>query len=123
MAAGLVSRGPDHQGTWADETLGLGMTRLAIVDTARHEIPYTNEDGNVCLVYNGEVYNHLDIRRRLTGRHAYRSNSDTETLVHAYEELGIGMVDEFNGMYAFALADLANRKLYLVRDQVGEKPL
>lgn len=123
MAAVILPRGPDQQGAWADETLGLAMARLAIVDTARHEIPYTNEDATVRLVYNGEVYNHLDIRRRLDRHHVFRSQSDTETIVHAYEERGIGMVDEFNGMYAFALADFAGRKLYLVRDKVGEKPL
>jgi len=123
MAAAILPRGPDQQGAWADERLGLGMVRLAIVDTDVHTIPYSNEDGTVRLVYNGEVYNHLDIRRRLEQPHVYGSRSDTETIVHAYEELGIGMVNEFNGMYAFALADFDRRRLYLARDKVGEKPL
>ncbi|UCG17803.1 MAG: asparagine synthase (glutamine-hydrolyzing) [Phycisphaerales bacterium] len=123
MAGILLHRGPDQQGASGDETLALGMNRLAIVDDRVHDVPYTNEDEGVRLVYNGEVYNHLDIRRRFRQTHSLRNDSDAETVVHAYEEMGLSMLDEFNGMYAFALADYSKRTLYLVRDKVGEKPL
>ena len=123
MAQAIFHRGPDQQGLRADSHLAMGMNRLAIVDASAHAIPYANEDGTVQLVYNGEVYNHLDIRQRLQGAHRFANTGDAETIVHAYEERGMRMLGDFNGMYAFALADLAKQKLFLVRDKVGEKPL
>ena len=94
MAGALLHRGPDQQDASGGEMLALGMNRLAIVDDREHDIPYTSEDGSVRLVYNGEVYNHLDVRRQFRQTHTLRSDSDAETVVHAYEEMGLSMLDE-----------------------------
>ncbi len=123
-AATLVHRGPDDSGFHREPGLGFAFRRLSIVDLVTGHQPMSNEDGSVWIVYNGEVYNHADLRRELEGRgHRYRTQSDTEGIVHAYEEWGDGCVDRLRGMFAFALWDRPRRRLLLARDRLGIKPL
>jgi asparagine synthase (glutamine-hydrolysing) len=126
MTDTLAHRGPDDRGTWVGEKAALGARRLAVIDLspAGHQ-PMENEDGSVVLVHNGEVYNFRELEQghRLRARHAFRSRTDTEVLLHLYGELGMGMVPELNGMFAFAVWDGRERALYLVRDRYGIKPL
>ena len=127
MMAALVHRGPDGEGRWIDETqhVFLGHRRLAIVDIAGGEQPMWNEDGQVGVLFNGEIYNHLQIREDLQRRgHRFASDhSDTEVLVHGYEEWGEDLCVRLNGMFAFAIIDRARKRLLLARDRFGEKPL
>jgi asparagine synthase (glutamine-hydrolysing) len=122
-------RGPDDNGTYRDENdaiaVLLGSVRLSIIDLSpAGHMPMPNEDGTVWLAYNGELYNHLDLRQPLLERgHVYRSRSDTETIIHAYEEYGLAALNRFNGMFAFALYDQARRRVVLARDPMGIKPL
>jgi len=127
MNDAMAHRGPDDAGTWVspDNRVGLANRRLAIIDLspAGHQ-PMTNEDGSVWIAYNGEVYNFLALRQHLIAKgHQFRSRTDTETLVHLYEEYGEQMVHHLRGMFAFAIWDSARRKLLLARDRVGIKPL
>lgn len=122
-------RGPDDSGTWIETgpgaSVGLGHRRLSIIDlsSAGHQ-PMTNEDGSIWLSYNGEIYNHTEVRRDLEAAgHSYRSHTDSETIIHAYEEWGESCVERFRGMFAFALWDSRARRLVLVRDRLGIKPL
>ena len=125
MVDTLAHRGPDGQGIHVDGPVGLGHRRLAVLDLSpAGEQPMCNEDGSIWLTYNGEVYNHAEIRRDLQQRgHQFRSRSDTEIIVHAYEEWGVQCLDRLNGMFAFGLWDGNNRRLWLVRDRIGIKPL
>ena len=125
----MVHRGPDGGRTWLadDGRIGLAFRRLAIIDLAETAMqPMSNEDGSIRLVFNGEIYNHAAIRRELEeiGGHVWRTDhSDTETIVHAYEEWGIDCVHRFRGMFAFGLWDARRGSLWLVRDRIGIKPL
>jgi asparagine synthase (glutamine-hydrolysing) len=120
----LTHRGPDDAGAFFDEHAGLGHRRLSIVDLRSGHQPLANEDGNVWIVYNGEIYNHADVRPELEAAgHRYRTRSDTETIVHAYEQWGDECVHRFRGMFAFALWDAPKRRLLLARDRLGVKPL
>jgi asparagine synthase (glutamine-hydrolysing) len=120
----LRHRGPDGEGLWIDGPVGLGMRRLAIVDVLGGRQPMTNEDGTVWIVYNGEIYNHADLRPALERRgHRYRTRSDTETILHLYEEEGERCVERLQGMFAFALWDRKRGRLLLARDRLGIKPL
>ena len=120
----LRHRGPDGEGLWIEGPVGLGMRRLAIVDVAGGRQPMANEDGTAWIVYNGEVYNHAALRSGLEQRgHSYRSRSDTETILHLYEEDGERCVERLQGMFAFALWDRTRRRLLLARDRLGIKPL
>src|SRR5437764_13791761 len=129
MREGVAHRGPDGAATWVSEdgAVGLGFRRLAIVDLSDRAMqPMANEDGSVRLLFNGEIYNHAAIRRELeaTGRHVFHTDhSDTETIVHAFEEWGIDCVQRFRGMFALAIWHERERALWLVRDRVGIKPL
>jgi asparagine synthase (glutamine-hydrolysing) len=128
MRETLVHRGPDGARTWIsdDARVGLGFRRLAIIDLSDAAMqPMANEDGSLRLVYNGEIYNHVSIRRELEhAGHVFRSDhSDTEVIVHGFEEWGIDVVHRFRGMFAFALWDSRNEELWLVRDRIGIKPL
>ena len=117
-------RGPDEEGKYISGAIGLGHCRLAIIDLNTGAQPMCNEDGTVWIVYNGEVYNYLELRVDLKKRgHTFKSTADTEVIVHLYEELGVEAVSRLQGMFAFALWDERKRLLLLARDRVGIKPL
>jgi asparagine synthase (glutamine-hydrolysing) len=117
-------RGPDSDGFFVGQTVGLAMRRLAIIDVAGGQQPITNEDGTIQLVYNGEIYNFHELRDELERYgHRFATNSDTETVVHAYEQWGDDALRRFNGMFAFALWDERRGRLLLARDRMGKKPL
>jgi asparagine synthase (glutamine-hydrolysing) len=124
MCETLVHRGPDEEGREIREGVALGMRRLSIIDLAGGSQPVANEDGSVRVVFNGEIYNFRELRKDLEARgHSFVTRSDTEVLVHAYEEHGPRFPELLNGMFAFALHDVRRRKLLLVRDHLGIKPL
>jgi len=126
MTDRLAHRGPDARGTWMDpeRRVGLGHTRLKILDLSdAGNQPMANEDGTIRLTFNGELYNFQALRERLAGRHRFQSRSDTESLVHLYEEDGDRALESLDGMFAFALWDGARRRLLLARDPAGKKPL
>jgi len=124
----MVHRGPDAAGLWVspDQKLGLGFRRLAIVDLSpAANQPMQNEDGRVRIVFNGEIYNHRALRRQLEGKgHRFRTDhSDTEAIIHGYEEWGENVVERLEGMFAIAIWDEEKRRLFLARDRIGIKPL
>jgi asparagine synthase (glutamine-hydrolysing) len=120
----LTHRGPDGAGVYSDDHAVLAHRRLSIVDLAGGHQPLSNEDRTVWVTYNGEIYNHADVRRGLeSAGHRYQTRSDTETIVHAYEQWGDDCVDRFRGMFAFGVWDTHRRRLLLVRDRLGVKPL
>jgi len=124
MTEALKHRGPDDKGFYQKGPVGLGMTRLAIIDLANGAQPISNERGTIWVVFNGEIYNHLELRGQLEeAGHRFATKSDTEVLVHAYEEYGDKFVSKLRGMFAFALWDQTFQKLMLARDHVGVKPL
>ena len=124
MVEQMVHRGPDDDGYHSEPEVELGMRRLAIIDPAHGKQPLRNEAGDVVVVFNGEIYNHAEIRRGLEERgHHMPSNSDGEILPHLYEELGEGFVDGLNGIFAVALWDRRRQTLHLARDKFGVKPL
>jgi asparagine synthase (glutamine-hydrolysing) len=117
-------RGPDEDGVYVGSHVGLGMRRLSIIDLAEGHQPIYNEDRTIALVFNGEIYNYRELRRELAGRgHQLRTHSDTETIVHLYEDYGVDCVKHLRGMFAFALWDARKRRLLLARDRFGIKPL
>ena len=125
MASALIHRGPDGEGAWIRGNVGLAHRRLAIIDlsTAANQ-PMCNEDGSIWITFNGEVYNFVELRKELQERgHSFRTHSDTEVIIHAYEEYGRGCLDKLRGMFAFAIWDAPARTLFLARDRVGKKPL
>jgi asparagine synthase (glutamine-hydrolysing) len=122
--AALRHRGPDDKGYYAEGPAAFGQTRLAIIDLERGDQPMPNEDGTVVAVYNGEIWNHLALRLELErAGHVFRSRSDTEVLVHGWEEWGEGLLERLDGMFAFALWDAGRGRLLLGRDRTGKKPL
>jgi asparagine synthase (glutamine-hydrolysing) len=117
-------RGPDGAGLFVDGPVGLAHRRLSIVDVDAGHQPMSNEDSSVWVVFNGEIYNHAELRPGLEERgHCYRTRSDTETILHLYEEKGDALVDDLHGMFAFAIWDRARQRLLLARDRLGIKPL
>jgi asparagine synthase (glutamine-hydrolysing) len=120
----ITHRGPDDAGLFVSGGVGLGHRRLSIVDVAGGHQPMENEDGRLRIVYNGEVYNHAEHRPGLEARgHSYRTHSDTETILHLYEEHGAACVEHLRGMFAFAVWDAGRRELFIARDRLGVKPL
>ncbi len=124
MLTCIVHRGPDDQGVFADEGIAFGIRRLSIIDIEGGKQPVSNEDGSIHVVLNGEIYNYVELRQELLRRgHQFRSQGDTEVIAHLYEEYGDRFVDHLNGMFAIALWDSRNRRLLLVRDRLGKKPV
>jgi len=124
MLSAIRHRGPDDEGAFNEQNLFLGMRRLSIIDLDGGHQPMSNEDNSIWIVFNGEIYNYKDIRAILSAKgHVFRTQSDTETVIHAYEEWGIDGFVKLNGMYGFALWDRRRKELVLARDPFGVKPL
>ena len=124
MRDALTHRGPDAAGQFANDRVSLGHHRLSIVDVAGGAQPAWNEDRTVVVVYNGEIYNHPELRPKLEARgHRFGSNADTESILHAYEEYGVDCLNYLVGMFAFVLYDTKKQTLFGARDRMGEKPL
>lgn len=124
MADSLQHRGPDDSGEYVKDNLGLGFRRLSIIDLEGGHQPMSNAEGSIWIVYNGEIYNHDEIRKNLEAKGCkYKTRSDTETIVHAYEEYGEDCVHHLRGMFAFAIYDHNKNRLFIVRDRLGIKPL
>ena len=124
MCQSIVHRGPDDEGLFVKDGTGLGMRRLSIIDVAGGHQPVFNEDKSIWIVYNGETYNFPELRRDLESRgHRFSTHSDTEVIVHLYEEMGAECVQKLRGMFAFALYDQREKRLLLARDRFGKKPL
>ena len=120
----IAHRGPDDEGFFLEENVGLAMRRLSIIDVQTGHQPLANENGDTWIVFNGEIYNHADLRKDLEAKgHRYRTRSDTETIVHAYEEYGRDCVKYLRGMFAFVIWDRRRRVLFAARDRLGIKPL
>lgn len=117
-------RGPDDEGQYVQANVGLGMRRLSIIDLSTGHQPIFNEDRSMAIVFNGEIYNHKDIRKELeTKGHVFATKTDTEAIIHAYEEWGVDCVQKLNGMFGFAIWDGRKDRLFLARDRVGIKPM
>jgi asparagine synthase (glutamine-hydrolysing) len=120
----MLHRGPDGEGYYLDGPVALGHRRLSIIDLAGGKQPLSNEDGKVWVTFNGEIYNFQGLRQELIEKgHRFTTRSDTETIVHAYEEYGERCVERFRGMFAFAVWDGKGKKLFIARDRLGKKPL
>lgn len=124
MTNALVHRGPDDEGFFIDNNIGLGHRRLKIIDLETGGQPMLSFDKNIVVVFNGEIYNYLQIRKTLISKgHKFYTNSDTEVIINAYREWGVECQSKFNGMWSFALWDKSLGRLFLSRDRIGEKPL
>jgi len=124
MRAAVAHRGPDGAGERREAGVGLGHTRLSIIDVATGQQPLANEDGSIWITFNGEIYNYRELATQLQSHgHTFRTRSDTEVLVHAYETWGLNFVERLNGMFAFGLHDVRNGRVVLGRDHLGIKPL
>jgi asparagine synthase (glutamine-hydrolysing) len=127
MASVIAHRGPDDSGCYAKGPIALGHRRLSVIDlSANGHQPMSNEDGSVWITFNGEIYNFTELKskHRLAEKgHVFRSATDTEVLIHLYEEIGLKMLDELDGMFAFGIWDAHSRELHLCRDRYGIKPL
>lgn len=124
MADTIAHRGPDDEGYYVSGPVGFGFRRLSIIDLNTGHQPISNEDGTVWIVFNGEIYNYRELREQLQARgHVFGTRTDTEVIVHLYEEFGEGCVEKLRGMFAFAIWDERQRQLFLARDRVGIKPL
>jgi asparagine synthase (glutamine-hydrolysing) len=124
MSKTLEHRGPDDEGYYLDGRIGLGHRRLSIIDLEGGRQPLSNEDGTVWIVFNGEIYNFLELRDALEARgHRFKTRTDTEVIVHLYEDDGTDCVKQLRGMFAFAIWDQRHQRLFLARDHVGQKPL
>ncbi|HWO30692.1 MAG TPA: hypothetical protein VNO32_18005, partial [Candidatus Acidoferrum sp.] len=124
MCQTIIHRGPDDEGIYVKGGVGLGMRRLSIIDLAGGQQPIHNEDKTVWVVFNGEIYNFRELRAGLErGGHRFYTNTDTEVIVHLYEDLGSDCVHKLRGMFAIALYDERRKCLLLARDRLGKKPL
>lgn len=123
MASVMHHRGPDDEGFYSDDSIALGHKRLSIIDLTHGRQPIFNEDKRLVLVYNGEIYNFRELREELiSAGHKFETNTDSEVIIHSYEEWGRNSVRRFNGMFAFALWDSHNKTLFAARDRIGMKP-
>jgi asparagine synthase (glutamine-hydrolysing) len=122
MMAAIAHRGPDDEGTYFDGAVGLGFKRLSIIDLTTGNQPIANEDETVWIVFNGEIYNYLELRRDLARHHIFRTHTDTEVILHLYEELGERCLERLNGMFAFVIWDARQQRLFAARDRLGIKP-
>src|SRR5262245_37405623 len=124
MNGSLAHRGPDGEGMYVDGPVGIAQRRLSIIDVEGGKQPIFNEDGRLAIVFNGEIYNFMGLRDRLVGLgHRFQTKSDTEVILHAYEEYGEACVRHLRGMFTFAIWDGPRRRLFLGRDRLGIKPL
>src|SRR5436189_3119993 len=124
MANAMRHRGPDDEGYFQEPGVGLAVRRLSIVDLVCGGQPISNEDGTIHVIFNGEIYNYIELRADLEKRgHRLTTHGDTETLVHLYEEHGVEMLRFLRGMFAFAIWDARKEMLFLARDRLGKKPL
>jgi len=123
MCDKIQHRGPDDEGYHFEDNVALGVRRLSIIDLETGGQPIHNEDETIWLVFNGEIFNYVELRQELEARHRFYTKSDTEVIVHLYEEMGERCLDKLNGMFALALWDRRNRRLFLARDRIGVKPL
>src|SRR5688500_19771237 len=124
MASAVGHRGPDERGWHADGPIGLAHTRLSILDVAGGHQPMTNGDGSLWITYNGEIFNYLELRSELEEKgHRFTTHSDTEVILHLYEERGEDCVHAFNGQWAFAIWDSRQSRLFVSRDRLGVRPL
>ena len=121
----IIHRGPDGEGNYIyNETIGFGMRRLAIIDLNSGTQPIYNKDRSIVIVFNGEIYNYLELKNILLGLGVlFLTNSDTEVILKGYEYYGVSFIEKLNGMFAFAIHDQLNNKIIIARDQIGEKPL
>ncbi len=117
-------RGPDDSTFWHDGPFALGHRRLSIIDLSQGHQPMATDDGRLVVTFNGEIYNYIELRDELIARgHHFRTQSDTEVLLHGYREWGTELPHRLRGMFAFAVADRGRRELFIARDRFGEKPL
>ena len=124
MCDSIRHRGPDDEGRLIQGGVGIGMRRLSIIGVEGGRQPISNEDGTIHIVFNGEIYNYVDLREELSSRgHRFRSQTDTECIIHLYEERGISCLDRLRGMFAFAIFDARDNSLFIARDRIGIKPL
>jgi len=123
MTSVLRHRGPDGEGSYTRGSMGFGHRRLSIIDLEGGRQPMSNEDGTVWITFNGEIYNFEEIRKELEGKHSFATRSDTEVILHLYEDKGSKCLNDLRGMFAFAIYDFRERKLFLARDHLGQKPL
>ncbi|HET9147541.1 MAG TPA: asparagine synthetase B, partial [Acetobacteraceae bacterium] len=124
MTGAIAHRGPDAEGFHTESGIGLGFRRLSIIDLAGGDQPMGNEDGTVTVAFNGEIYNFQPLREELRAAgHQFRTKSDTEVIVHGWEEWGLGVLGRLSGMFAIALWDRSQKTLLLARDRLGKKPL
>ena len=124
MKNAIIHRGPDSDGTYMDDDIALGFRRLSIIDLNAGNQPMYNEDGSLVLMFNGEIYNYQDIRKELVEKgHIFKTQSDTEVLIHAYEEYGYDMMNLLRGMFTFVIWDKNEHKMFLARDFFGIKPM
>jgi asparagine synthase (glutamine-hydrolysing) len=123
MATLIAHRGPDDEGFHFDGSVGLGFRRLSIIDVSGGHQPMSNEDDRVWIVFNGEIYNHRELRAELVAKgHVFKTHADTETILHLYEEEGERCAERLRGMFAFAIWDARDRSLFAARDRFGIKP-
>jgi len=124
MCDTLAHRGPDDEGFYTNGMIGLGMRRLSIIDLDSGQQPISNEDGSIWIIFNGEIYNYQTLRNELEDKgHVFKTHSDTEVIIHLYEDMGEKCVEELRGMFAFAIWEERKKRLFLARDRLGQKPL
>lgn len=123
MNSALYHRGPDEVGTFVRGNVALGQQRLSIIDLSNGQQPMSNEDGSIWITFNGEIYNFQEIKKTLNDKHFFKTNSDTEVIIHLYEEKGVKCLNDLRGMFAFAIYDFKKNSMFIARDHLGQKPM